>query len=192
MRYRETRIPGVHLVEPERLEDERGFFARTWCAEEFAGRGLNANIAQCGTSYNRQAGTLRGLHYQTAPHAEEKLVRCTRGAIFDVAVDLRPESPTLHEWLGVELSADNRRQLYVPAGCAHGFLTLADDTEVFYQLSASHHPESARGARWNDPLLNIRWPSEVRVISQPDRDWPLLGPMQQAPFGVPHPLGAAP
>jgi dTDP-4-dehydrorhamnose 3,5-epimerase len=174
MLFTETRIRGVFVIEAERRADERGFFARTWCQQEFAERGLNPRIAQCGTSFNPQQGTLRGLHYQAAPHAEAKLVRCTRGAAYDVVVDLRADSPTPHAWFGAELTAENRRMIYLPEGCAHGFLTLADDTEVFYQMSQAYHPGSSRGVRWDDPGLGIRWPHGVRVISERDRRLPLL------------------
>ena len=175
MLFTEARIRGVFVVEPERHDDQRGFFARTWCEHEFAARGLNPRIAQCGTSFNHEKATLRGMHYQAAPHAEEKLVRCTRGAIYDVVVDLRAGSATLHQWFGLELTADNHRMIYIPEGCAHGFLTLADDTEVFYQLSEAYHPESSRGVRWDDPAFGIRWPrSGVSVISQRDREFPLM------------------
>jgi dTDP-4-dehydrorhamnose 3,5-epimerase len=168
MIFRKTAIHGAWVIEPERLEDERGFFARTWDLAEFAKRGLNPQLAQCSISYNRARGTLRGLHYQAAPYEEAKLVRCTAGAIFDVAVDLRPESRSFREWFGVELSAQNRLALYVPEGCAHGFLTLDDDSEVHYQISQSHVPQAARGVRWNDPAFAITWPGEVVVINERD------------------------
>ncbi len=172
MLFTETRIAGVWILEPERRVDERGFFARTWCQQEFATHGLNPRIEQCGTSFNPRAGTLRGLHYQAAPHQEAKLVRCTRGAIYDVVVDLRDDSSTRQHWLAEELSDDNHRMLYVPEGCAHGFLTLAPNSEVFYQMSMAHHPESSRGVRWDDPTLAIRWPAAVQVISERDRQLP--------------------
>jgi dTDP-4-dehydrorhamnose 3,5-epimerase len=167
-----TVIGSAWVIEPERREDERGFFARTWDPEEFAQRGLNTELAQCSISYNRVRGTLRGLHYQAAPHAEAKLVRCTAGAIFDVVVDLRPDSPTFRGWFGVELSAENRLALYVPEDCAHGFLTLDDDSEVHYQISQSYMPEAARGVRWDDPAFAINWPGEVVVINERDRSYP--------------------
>ena len=164
-----TEIPGVFLLEPELVEDERGAFARTWCPREFAARGLSPNLAQCSLSFNARKGTLRGMHYQAAPYAEAKLVRCTRGAIYDVALDLRPGSPTFKRWTARELSADNRRMLYIPEGCAHGFQTLADDTEVFYQISEFYHPEAARGVRWDDPAFGIAWPpAERRILSARD------------------------
>ena len=172
MIFRSTGIEGAWVIEAERLEDERGFFARTWDAEQFEQHGLNPRLAQCSISYNRARGTLRGLHYQVAPHEEAKVVRCTAGAIFDVALDLRPESATFRRWFGVELSAENRRGLYVPEGCAHGFLTLDDGCEVHYQISQSYAPEAAAGVRWNDPAFAIRWPGEVVVINERDRSYP--------------------
>jgi len=173
--FTESPIQGVFVIDPEPRADERGFFARTWCQREFDEHGLNVRVAQCGVSFNDRAGTLRGLHYQAAPHEEEKLVRCTQGAIYDVAVDLRDGSPTQYEWFAAELSATNHRMLYVPAGCAHGFLTLADNSEVFYQISQELCLDSSRGARWDDPAFAITWPSPVRVISDRDRTLPLVG-----------------
>jgi dTDP-4-dehydrorhamnose 3,5-epimerase len=175
MILRETRIGSVWVVEPDKLEDERGFFARTWDPVEFAERGLNPKLAQCSLSYNRAAGTLRGLHYQAAPHEEAKLVRCTAGAIFDVALDLRLGSPTLGEWFGIELTAANRLALYVPEGCAHGFVTLDDDSEVQYQISERYVPEAARGVRWDDRAFGISWPRNVVVINERDRSYPDFG-----------------
>ena len=174
MLFNQTRVHGAWIVDPQPVADERGFFARTWCAREFAERGLEPRLAQCAVSYNSLAGTLRGIHYQAAPHAEVKLVRCTAGAVFDVVVDLRADSPSVGAWVGVELSAENRRMLYVPAGCGHGFLTLKDASEVFYQISAEHAPESAYGVRWDDPAFGITWPAPVRVISARDRNYPLV------------------
>jgi dTDP-4-dehydrorhamnose 3,5-epimerase len=168
MIFEQTVIAGVWLLEPERFEDERGFFARTWDPEEFSSRGLNPAIAQCSVSFNHLGGTLRGLHYQAAPHEEAKLVRCSSGAIFDVALDLRPDSPTYKDWYGAELSAENHLALYIPEGCAHGFLTLADSSEVHYQISAPYSPEAGRGVRWNDPAFGITWPGEVLVINERD------------------------
>ena len=172
MIFRETGIEGVWVVEPERHADERGFFARTWDGDELAERGLNGNLSQCSISFNHRRGTLRGMHYQEAPHEEAKLVRCTAGAIFDVAVDLRPDSPTFTRWVGHELAAENRLALYVPEGCAHGFITLADGAEVAYQISERYAPEAARGVRWDDPTFAIDWPVEVNVISERDRSYP--------------------
>ena len=158
----------------ERIEDERGFFARSFCAEEFAAHGLAANMPQCSVSFNSRRGTLRGLHYQADPHAEEKLVRCTAGAVFDVIVDLRAGSPTRGRWFGVELTADNRRSLFVPKGFAHGFITLADCSEVLYMISVPHAPGSARGVRWNDPAIAIDWPLQPEHMSDRDAAYPLL------------------
>lgn len=173
MVFVETKLKGVFIIEPERREDERGFFARTFCQREFEAHGVDARVAQCSVSFNKRKGTLRGLHYQIAPHAESKLVRCTRGAIYDVAVDLRLDSPTFKQWAAVELSADNRKALYIPAGCAHGFQTLVDDTEVYYQISEVYHPESARGVRWDDPAFGIKWPiTENTTISEKDLCYP--------------------
>jgi dTDP-4-dehydrorhamnose 3,5-epimerase len=172
MIFHETTIPGAWIIEPQRLEDERGFFARSWCADEFQRRGLNARLVQCNISYNRQRGTWRGLHFQIAPHQEEKLVRCTQGAIFDVLVDLRPSSSTYLRWSGFELTTANRKQLYVPSGVAHGFLTLADDSELLYQMSQYHEPTAARGLRWDDPAIAMELPEPVKVISLRDRNYP--------------------
>lgn len=172
MNIGETPVVGAYLIELERLEDERGFFARTWCRREFEEAGLNTELAQCSLSFSLRRGTLRGLHYQAAPHEEVKNVRCTMGSIYDVVVDLRPRSPTYLQHFGTTLSAENRRTLYVPEGCAHGFLTLEDSTEVFYQISEFHVPEAARGVRWDDPAFGIQWPMEVQVISERDRTYP--------------------
>jgi len=173
MSFKELALLGAFLIEPDRHEDERGFFARTFCAGEFAAHGLHPAVAQCNISYNRRRGTLRGLHWQAAPHAEAKLVRCTMGAAFDVIVDLRPESPTFRQWQAVELSAASRRMVYVPEGFAHGFQTLADDTELLYQMSTAYVPGAARGIRWDDPDLAIAWPPASRIISRRDRELPL-------------------
>ncbi|HEY1648217.1 MAG TPA: dTDP-4-dehydrorhamnose 3,5-epimerase [Terracidiphilus sp.] len=172
MIFEETKIGGVVEIRLDRKADERGFFARSWCRKEFEGAGLDARLVQCSISYNAQRGTLRGMHYQTAPFAEVKLVRCTQGAICDVILDLRADSRTFKQWVAVTLSAENRDMVYIPAGCAHGFLTLADDTEVFYQMSEYYHPEAARGVRWNDPAFGIEWPEKVAVISERDRMLP--------------------
>lgn len=171
MIFHPTLLPGVYRLEPEPLRDERGFFARTFCAEEFTEHGLEPRVVQCNVSFNHRRGTLRGMHYQETP-AEAKLVRCTRGQIFDVALDLRPESPTYKRWVGFALSAENRQALYIPPGCAHGFLTLEDDTEVFYQMSEFYSAPHARGVRYDDPAFDIRWPEPVRVIHQRDRTYP--------------------
>ena len=172
MLFTETALKDAHLIAPQPIEDERGFFARAWCVDEFARHGLNPRLAQCNISYNVARGTLRGMHYQAAPHEEAKLVRCTAGAIFDVIVDLRPDSPTYLRHLGVTLTAANRQMLYVPEGFAHGFQTLEDHTEVFYQMSTSYAPGSARGLRWDDPALGIRWPEPPTAMSERDRTWP--------------------
>jgi dTDP-4-dehydrorhamnose 3,5-epimerase len=176
MRFLETKVDGAFLIEPEPIADERGLFARTWCREEFEEHGLNPGLAQANVSFNHRKGTLRGMHYQAAPHQEAKLVRCTQGAVFDVALDLRPASPTYLAWFGAELDAGNRAMLYVPEGCAHGFLTLADATEVAYQMSAPYAPAAARGVRWDDPAFAIEWPGEVLVINQRDASYPDVEP----------------
>ena len=172
MIFTETPLGGAFVVELEPIRDERGFFARTWCLREFEERGLAACCAQCNVSFNAKSGTLRGMHFQAPPHAESKLIRCTRGAIHDVVVDLRPESPTFKQHFGAVLTSDNHRMLYVPEGFAHGFLTLEDGTEVFYQMSDFYEPSCARGVRWDDPHFGIRWPGEVRVISEKDQSYP--------------------
>lgn len=174
MLFTETALPGVYLVDPEPREDSRGFFARAWCREEFAAHGLATRHEQTNLAFNHTQGTLRGLHYQAEPHAEAKLVRVTRGAVWDVAVDVRPDSPTYRRWVGVELTAESRRMLYVPAGFAHGYLTLADGTELLYQVSAAYAPQAERGLRYNDPALSIAWPEPVRLVSDKDLSWSLL------------------
>ena len=174
MKFLPTPLAGAYLIELELLEDERGSFARSFCQNEFRAHGLDPAVAQCNVSFNRKRGTLRGLHYQADPHAEGKLVRCTRGAVWDVIVDLRKRSPTERKWFSAELTADNRRALYIPAGFAHGFQTLQDDTEVLYQMSEFYHPESAHGVRWDDRTLAIRWPIGDAVISPRDRAFPTL------------------
>lgn len=172
MRFIPASLAGACLVEPERHSDERGFFARTWCREEFSEHGLNPNLVQCNISYNKVRGTLRGMHFQKAPHEEAKLVRCTRGAIYDVIIDLREGSETHAKWFGAELTAGNRTALYVPEGFAHGFITLEDDSEVLYQMSELFHKESAAGVRWNDPAFGIHWPRAVSLISLRDQNYP--------------------
>ncbi|HEY0513295.1 MAG TPA: dTDP-4-dehydrorhamnose 3,5-epimerase [Thermoanaerobaculia bacterium] len=174
MIFRETPLAGAWLLEPERFEDERGFFARTWCRRDFEARGLDPAIAQCSVSWNHRKGTLRGLHLQIAPHEEVKLVRVTRGAVWDVIVDVRPGSPSFGKHFSLVLSAENGTELYVPKGMAHGFQTLEDGTEVCYQISEFYAPESARGYRWDDPALAIPWPEPVTVISEKDRGLPLF------------------
>ena len=172
MIFHETKLPGAFEVHLELTPDERGFFARAWCQEEFEAHGLSASLAQCNVSFNTRRGTLRGMHYQAAPYGESKLVRCTKGAIYDVVVDLRPDSPTFRQWIAVVLTAANRHMLYVPEGCGHGFLTLEDETEIFYQMSQLYNAESARGVRWDDPAFQIAWPEKVEVISERDRTYP--------------------
>lgn len=172
MIFSPTPLAGAFIVDVEPHVDERGLFARTFCAREFSGHGLSASYPECSTSFNHKAGTLRGLHYQVAPHAETKLVRVTAGAIFDVIVDLRPQSPTHASWFGIELSSANRRALYIPEGFAHGFQTLTDGAEILYQISRTHVPEAARGVRWNDPAFSIAWPRPVACISERDRQYP--------------------
>ena len=172
MIFTETRLKGAFIVDILRLEDERGFFGRSWCRDEFVEHGLNDQLTQCNISFNKKQGTLRGIHYQVAPHEEAKLVRCTMGEIYDVIIDLRPTSPTFTNWIAMELTAENRRSLYVPEGFAHGFQTLTDNAEVFYQMSETHHPESARGIRWNDPMFNVSWPINTIVISEKDNNYP--------------------
>jgi dTDP-4-dehydrorhamnose 3,5-epimerase len=167
-----TVLPGVMLVEMEPVDDERGFFARSFCGREFAAAGLDPAVVQCNVSWNRRRGTLRGMHFQAAPHEEAKLVRCVRGAIHDVALDLRPASPAFCRWHAVELTADNRLALFIPGGVAHGFQTLADDSEVLYQMSACYEPSASRGIRWNDPAFGIEWPLADAVISARDRAYP--------------------
>ena len=170
MIFTETRLKGAFIIKPQRLEDERGFFARTWCQREFEEHGLNPRLVQCNISFNKKKDTLRGMHYQFEPYPEAKLVRCTMGAVYDVIVDLRPDSPTFKQWLGVELTAKNRLMLYIPEGIAHGFQTLINNVEVFYQMSEFYHPECARGIRWNDPAFGIEWPDvEERIISAMDQ-----------------------
>jgi len=172
MLFTPTPLAGAYLIELEEVSDERGFFARSWCHEEFTAKGLNSNLAQCNVSYNKASGTLRGMHYQKAPHAEVKLVRCTQGSIYDVIIDLRAESMTAHQWFGVELSAQNRNALYVPAGFAHGFITLRDNTEVLYQMSEFFHAESSAGLRWDESAFGIKWPIDPQVMSIRDRNYP--------------------
>ncbi len=169
---RETKLRGAFILEIERIEDERGFFGRTWCRNEFTRYGLNLNIAQCSISFNHKRGTLRGMHYQIAPHLEAKLVRCTAGSIYDVIIDLRHDSPTFAQWTAVELTAENHCMLYIPENFAHGFQTLEDNTEVTYQISEFYAPEDARGIRWNDPAFGIPWPIEERIISAKDCAYP--------------------
>ena len=173
MKFRETKLPGAFVIEPKKIEDERGFFARAWSQTEFEERGLNPRVVQSNLSYSRKKGTLRGLHYQITPYEEARLVRCIRGAILDVMIDLRLDSPTYMQWIGVELTAANRKMLYAPEGFAHGFQTLEDDSEAFYQVSAFYCPEAERGVRWDDPTFGIVWPVAVSCVSEKDRRWPV-------------------
>lgn len=174
MTFEECEIAGAWIVDIEPREDERGFLARGWCADEFAAHGITASLAQINICSSVRRGTLRGLHYQLSPRDECKVARCTRGSVFDVVLDLRPGSPTRHRWLGVELTARNRRSLVIPEGCAHGFLTLEEDTELQYLTSVSYTPNAATGVRWNDPAFAIDWPMEPVVLSDRDRAWPLV------------------
>lgn len=182
MRIERTAIEGVAIIELERREDDRGFFARTYDRQEFLDAGLEPAVEQCNLSYNHKAGTLRGMHLQVAPHPETKLVRCVRGALVDIIVDLRPDSPTRLQHVAVELTADNRRALFVPAYFAHGFQTLVDDTEAIYQVSGAYTPQAERGLRHDDPDLALPWPVETTVISEKDRSWPLLADRPMSDF----------
>ena len=174
MKFTETAVSGAHLIDLDLFEDERGFLAETFVAAEFERRGLEPAVRQCNVAFNRKKGTLRGLHYQAAPMAEAKLVRCIRGRIWDVVLDIRPGSPTEGAHFGTELSAENRSALFVPAGCAHGFQTLEDESEALYLISQVYSPEHARGLRYDDPAFGIAWPLPVAVISDRDAAWPLL------------------
>jgi dTDP-4-dehydrorhamnose 3,5-epimerase len=173
MFFNETRLKGAYIIELEKIVDDRGFFSRVWCQKEFQTHGLNPNIAQCNLTFSVNKGTLRGLHYQIAPHSEVKIVSCIRGKIYDVIVDLRPKSPSYLQWMSFELSSDNRKMIYIPENFAHGYLTLIDDTEVFYQVSQFYSTGSECGIRWNDPSVNIKWPKVSNLIlSEKDREWP--------------------
>jgi dTDP-4-dehydrorhamnose 3,5-epimerase len=172
MTFHETKLARVFEITLDLNSDERGFFARSWCQKEFDQQGLNPKVVQCNVSFNVRKGTLRGMHYQDAPYQEAKLVRCTQGSIYDVVVDLRPRSPTFKDWIAVVLTADKHNMVYVPEGCGHGFLTLEDETEVFYQMSEFYHGELSRGVRWDDPAFQITWPDKVEVISERDRTYP--------------------
>lgn len=173
MIFKETALKGAFVIEPEPVTDDRGLFARTWCQQEFTAQGLSAMWVQSSVSFNNHKGTLRGMHYQAAPHEEVKLVRCTMGAIYDVIVDLRPASPTCGQHIGVRLSSENRRMLYIPGQFAHGFLTLEDQSEISYHMSDFYMPSSARGFRWDDPTFCIEWPEPVTTMSERDRTWPI-------------------
>ncbi len=175
MRFTETKLKGAFLVHIDPIEDERGFFARSWCQEEFEMHGLNPRLVQCNISFNKKRGTLRGMHYQVAPFAEAKLVRCTKGSVYDVIIDLREDSPTYKQWFPVELTDGNHKAIYVPEDFAHGFLTLTDHTEVFYQMTEFYHPECARGVRWDDPAFGIDWCFVPIEMSNRDRYYPDFG-----------------
>lgn len=172
MIFTKTNLDGVLVLELERREDERGFFARAWCKEEFAAHGLNTQWVQANVGFTKKAGTVRGLHYQLAPYGEAKLLFCPKGAVFDVAVDVRPSSPTFKQWMGVELSEDNHKLFYVPEGFAHGYQALADNTELFYMVSQFYTAGYERGARWDDPAFRIEWPANVTIVSEKDKAWP--------------------
>lgn len=172
MEFKNAPIKGAYIIDVKRIGDERGFFGRLWCQEEYSEHGLLAKIAQSNIGVSKMAGTLRGLHYQKPPHQEVKIVRCSRGAMFDVIVDLRSDSPTYKQWFGMELNEDNATMLYVPEGCATGYLTLTDNTEMYYHTTEFYHPDSATGVRYNDPAFVIEWPREIKVLSENDQNWP--------------------
>ena len=176
MIFRELKLKGAFTIEPRKFEDERGFFAQSWSEKEFAAQGLDSHLADCSISFNRTRGTLRGMHYQAAPQGQVKLVRCTRGSIYDVIIDLRAGSTTFKQWEGVELTEANHTALYIPKDFAHGFVTLEDNTEVFYQMSDPYAPDSGRGVRWDDPAFGISWPAPVSMINQRDRSYPDFAP----------------
>jgi len=171
MIFTETQLNGAYVIEIKKLEDARGFFSRVWCKNEFEAHGLIPDIVQINTSLSKKKGTLRGMHYQVEPNQESKIIRCTKGSIYDVIIDLRPKSPTYKKWLGIELTAENYKMLYVPEDFAHGFQTLEDDTEVVYQVSQFYSPQSEQGVRYNDPAFGIRWPIDVQVITDKDKNW---------------------
>ncbi|WP_226643259.1 dTDP-4-dehydrorhamnose 3,5-epimerase [Mesobacillus subterraneus] len=173
MKFIELDLAGAYLIEMDLIDDDRGFFARSFCSEEFELQGLSSKFVQCNISHNKVKGTLRGMHYQVNPYDEAKLVRCTHGALYDVIIDLRPESSTYKEWIAVELTCDNHRQLFIPEGFAHGYQTLVDNTQVFYQMSQYYHPSSARGIRWNDPAFNIEWPINHPIVNERDKSFDL-------------------
>ena len=180
MIFHETKLPGAFVIEPERFEDERGSFSRNWSQREFDARGLTAHFVETNSSLSLKPGTLRGMHFQTPPHAQAKLVCCTQGSIYDVIIDLRVDAPTFKQWEAVELSAENCLLLYIPQGFAHGFQTLKENTEVLYQVSAYFEPESAGGVRWNDPAFGIKWPDATRTIIARDNEYPDFDPIAMA------------
>ena len=173
MIFQKTKLKDAYIIEKKKITDSRGFFARAFCENEFANQGIKFNVVQTNTSYSHGKHTLRGLHYQEKPYQEAKLIKCTKGTIFDVIVDMRPDSPTYKGWLGVELSEENRKMLYVPEGFAHGFLTLENDTEVYYPVSQFYTPGAEKGIRWDDPAFDIKWPVEPKIVSEKDQNWPL-------------------
>lgn len=172
MKFQETSLAGAFIIELDRIEDNRGFFSRSFCVEEFDKHGLNTPVNQCNISFNKHAGTLRGMHYQLAPYGEAKLIRCTKGSVYDVIVDLRRDSTTYLDWISIELNEKNHKMIYVPEGFAHGFQTLENDVEMFYQMSEFYNAESASGVRWNDPVLNIEWPLTEPSVSEKDAAYP--------------------
>ncbi|MEW5802912.1 MAG: dTDP-4-dehydrorhamnose 3,5-epimerase [bacterium] len=174
MKFTETRLKGAYSIEVEPIYDERGFFGRYWCRKEFEKQGIDFTIVQCNISYNKKKGTLRGMHYQAAPHEEAKLVSCIRGAIYDVMIDLRPDSPTYGQWHAGELCAENHKMFYIPKGFAHGFQALEDKTEIFYQMSEFYYPECAYGVRWDDPIFGIEWPLKNVTLSDRDKSYPFF------------------
>jgi len=176
MIFEETPLRGAYVIEPEKISDHRGFFARVWCKKELQRHGLNSELSQSNIGFSHVKGTLRGLHFQKPPHAESKIVRCTRGSIFDVIVDLRPESPTYKRWFGIELSDENRKMVYVAEGMAQGYMTLQDNTEINYHTTEFFTAEAASGVRFDDPVLGIRWPMRATAVSEQDRSWPFLIP----------------
>jgi dTDP-4-dehydrorhamnose 3,5-epimerase len=184
MHFAETELKGAHVVHLQRFEDDRGFFARAWCRQEFQRFGLNPEMAQLNVGFSHKRGTIRGMHFQVFPHAEAKYVRCTRGAIFDVIIDLRETSPTFKRWIGIELTAENGLSVYAPEGFAHGYQTLCDEAEMCYMTSAAYVPGSARGVRWNDPAFNIDWPLPAGPVSDQDRNWPDFSAKELGAFGL--------
>ena len=172
MDFHETPLEGAYVIEPKKIVDDRGFFGRVWCKDEFEQIGLNYHLAQSNFGFSHHKGTLRGLHFQVAPHAEVKILRCTKGSIFDVIVDLRRDSKTFKKWFGIELNEKNSKMIYVPEGFAQGYMTLEDNTEIYYHTTCSYHPESAFGVRYNDPAFQIDWPLKPAVISEQDQKWP--------------------
>jgi dTDP-4-dehydrorhamnose 3,5-epimerase len=174
MKFTESRIPGAWIIDVSEIHDDRGFFAMTWLPDEFTQRGLDPSLAQCNLAFNHKRGTLRGMHFQKAPHEQVKIIRCTRGALLDVIVDLRPASPAYRQWEAVELTADNHRMLYMPKGIAHGYITLTDGAEAYYHASTPWAPAAESGVRWNDPAFGIAWPFEPNIVSAKDNAWPLV------------------